>query len=180
MASCDYNCTELPEHEKVQCGAYRKGGIVTVGVLECDHSITNFSNATQANQAINDGKLTLITGVKAEYPDATPIEGENPLGCGSATILDGFDHVLNIQDYNVTSANDSFFEALNKRTTYLVWYYCQEEEIRVVEKKVTWVCLPAASPMSNKEKQKYTVTAKWSSGVDEFPTLYTAPSNIYE
>jgi hypothetical protein len=180
MASCDYNCTELPEHEKVQCGAYKKGGILAVGVLECDHSIANFSNASQTYAAITSGKLTLIQGVKAEYPDPSPIEGESPIACGATTVLDGFDHVLNIQDYNVTSANDSFFEALNKRTTYIVWYYCQEEEIRVVEKKVTWVCLPASSPLSNKEKQKYTVTAKWSSGVDEFPVLYTAPSGIYE
>lgn len=180
MASCDYNCTELPEHEKVQCGAYKKGAIGTLGVLECDHSITDFTDTTQTNEAISTGKLTLIKGVKAEFPASSPIEGENPLACGASTILDGFDGVINFKDFNVTALNDSFYEALNKRTTYLVIYYCQEEEIRVIEKKVTWAVTPAVSPESNKEKQMYPGTAKWSFGVDEFPVLYTAPSGIYE
>lgn len=180
MASCNYNCTELPEHEKSQCGAYRKGGISAIGVLECDHSITDFSNASQTYAAITGGKLTLIKGVKAEFPNASPIEGENPIACGAATIFDGIEYTLNIKDFNVTGSNDSFYEALNKRTSYLILYYCQEEEVRVVEKQVSWTALPAMSPESNREKQMYTITAKWTSNVDEFPVLYTAPSGIYE
>jgi hypothetical protein len=179
MPSCNYNCTELPEHEKIQCGAYRKGGISAIGVLECDHSITDFTNATQTNQAINNGKLTIIKGIKAEFPNPTPIEGENPVACGATTIFDGLEYVVNIKDFNVTGSNDSFYESLNKRTSYLVLYYCQEEEIRVVEKQVSWTALPAMSPESNREKQMYTVTAKWTSNVDEFPTLYNAPANMY-
>lgn len=180
MATCDYNCTELPEHEKVVCGAYKKGGISAIGVLECDHTITDFTSASQAHANILAGKLTVIKGIKAEFPPASPIEGENPNACGASVIFDGIDYVLNFKDFNISTSNDSFYEALNKRSSYLVLYYCQEEEIRVVEKKVTWTVLPPTSPESNKEKQLYTGKVMWSSNVDEFPVLYSAPDAIYE
>lgn len=178
--ACDYNCTELPEHEKVQCGAHRKGGISAIGVLECNHTITDFTSASQAYANILAGKLTIIAGIKGEFAAASPIEGENPEACGATTILDGFDYVFNFKDFHVTSSNDSFYEALNKRSSYVVFFYCQDDEIRVVERKVVWSILPPISPESNKEKQMYTGTIKWSSDVDEFPTLYTAPDAIYE
>lgn len=178
MSACNYNCSELEDHELVLCGAYPKGGIDVVGYLECDHEITDFSDETSISNAIADGKLKLIKGVKATYNPAEPIQGEGALGCGPEQQLDGFNHTLTIKDFNVKAENDTFYQSLNKRTSFVLWRECQNGKIRVVQKKVYWTAIPANSPESNKEKQMYTITAAWSSGVDEFPVLYDDPGNL--
>lgn len=175
-------CTieDLDAHEVLFCG-YRKGGISAVGVLKADHGITDFEDETDTQAAIDAGTLVIIKGIKGIWPPPSPIEGENTTACGSETILDGFDHTLTWKDFNVTNNNDLFYAQLNRSAfTGLIFYFCQEEEIRVVEKSVTFVALTPESPESNKEKQLYNVTAKWSSSVnDEFPPLHDAPAGKY-
>lgn len=180
MATCQYNCVDLPDHELIDCGAYPKGGILTIGVLECDHNITDFTSAADTNQAITDGELVLIKNIKGTFNEPSEVTGENPIACGSETILDGFDFVLAAKDFNVRSENDTFYAALNQRSTYLIWYECETGMIRVVERAVTWMAKPALVPESNKEKQNYILQAMWSGNVDDFPVLYTAPSGVYD
>ena len=175
---CSYNCADLPTHEKISCGAFRKGGISSIGILDCDHGITDFTDAAQYTAAIAAGNLKLVEPVKANLPEASEISGPNPVACGSADILDGFDWTLPWTDYNVSANNDAFYEALNLRQAYLVWYYCQDEEVRVVQIPVTFVA-KLTEPESNKEKRFYSVVAKWSSAPDDFPVLYTAPAGIF-
>ena len=66
MAICSYNCTDLPDHEQVSCGEYPKGGVSAMGILECDHVITDFTNATQFLDAIANDQLKIIKALK-EY-----------------------------------------------------------------------------------------------------------------
>lgn len=179
---CDYNCTDLPDHEQVICQEYPKGGIYTIGILECDQTtITDFTSVAEANAAIAAGDLHLMVRVKAMFPDASPVEGENVIGCGADTILDALDNVLEIKDFNVTDGNDAFYEALNGRQTHLIWFECANLKLRVVEfAPVTWVNRPAEVPESDSEKQKYNLTAKWRSAPSEFPVLYDAPAGVYD
>lgn len=176
-------CTveELDDHELISCG-FRKGGLGAVGVLKADHGITDFESAVQAQAAIDAGTLKIIKGIKGIFPAPTPIEGENPRACGAETILDGFDNTFTWKDFNVSALNDILYAQLNRSAfTGFIFWYCQENEIRVVEKAVNFVALTPESPESNKEKQLYNVTAKWSTSVnDEFPALYNAPAGIYE
>ncbi len=179
MAECDYNCVDLPEHEKVNCGNYKKGSIDAIGILECDHAITDFSDATEMEAAVTDGKLHVIKGIKGEFPDPSEVEGENVVG-SEPNILDGFDNVANWLDFNVNSANDNLYKALNKRSAFLILFNKAEEEILVIEKKVRYTAKPANNPQSPNEKQRYSVVAKWKSNVDEFPARYTAPAGVFE
>lgn len=178
MSVCEFE--NLSDHEKLGCG-YRKGGISAVGVLKEDHGITDFSDATEVQDAITAGDLKVVKGIKALYPAAAPIEGENPEACGSETILDGFDNTVTWNDFNVSATNDTFYEFLNQSNfSGLILFYCQEDEIRVITKKVSFTALPAQST-TNREKQFYAVTAKWTSSVeDTFPELYDAPAGIFE
>jgi len=52
------------------------------------------------------------------------------------------------------------------------------EKLNVVELAVSFVA-KLNSPESNKEKQFYSITAKWSSAPDVFPVLYTAPAGVF-
>ena len=176
------NCSfeDLDDHEKNDC-YYPKGGIGALGILKEDHEITDFSNATQVQAAITAGTLKVIRNIKADLPEPSPVEGENPLACGSETIVDGFDYVVETTDFNVNATNDEFYRKLNlSQFSGLILYMCEEDQIRVIERGVNFVAR-LIIPRSNKEKQHYLVSAKWSQSVqEEFPVLYEAPTGIFE
>jgi hypothetical protein len=170
---------DLDDHEKNDC-YYPKGGIGGAGVLKSDHGILDFANATQSQAAIDDGNLKVIKNIKAELPEPSPVEGENPLACGAETIVDGFDYTVEATDFNVNNVNDEFYRKLNlSQFAGLILYLCEEEQLRVVETGVNFNSR-LVIPRSNKEKQNYLVTAKWSQSVaDEFPVLHEAPEGIF-
>jgi hypothetical protein len=171
---------DLDDFEKNDC-YYPKGGIGAVGILKADHGITNFADGTQLQTAIDAGNLKIIKNIKAELPAPSPIEGENPLACGSETIVDGFEYTATWTDFNVNVVNDESYRKLNiSQFSGLILWLCQEDQLRVVEKGVSFVG-SLVIPKSNKEKQSYPVIAKWSQAVaDEFPVLYEAPAGIFE
>jgi hypothetical protein len=177
MSYCSFE--DLSDHEKNEC-LYPKGGISAAAILLNGHGITDFSNATQTQDAIAAGKYKIITPIKAELPEPSPVEGENPSACGSETIVDGFDFTIEITDFNVNKTNDEFYRQLNlAKVGGLVVYMCEEDQIRVVERAVTFVARPVI-PRSNKEKQSYLITAKWSQAVeDAFPELFEAPVGVF-
>lgn len=180
MATCNYNCDELSEFELVECGLYPKGGIDVVGVLDCTYDIDDFTDATETDAAIAANTLTLMKQVKATYTSEA-VEGENPIACGADTVFDGINHTLTIKNFNVNRTNDDILQVLNGRKSYLVWRECQNSKIRVqATQLVNWTALPATVPESNREKQLYNITAKWSSGINEFPVLYNEPSGSYD
>lgn len=159
--SCNTDCTSIGSHELVDCGLYLKGGISAMGLLECNHTITDFSLGSQLQTAINAGKLIVIKPIKGEIPEPSPVEGENPSGCGAETILDGFDRTFVWDDFNVTPTNVDFYNALNKRQYYLIIFHCEDDQITVVQTKASFVA-KGMNPKSNKEKRKWNVVAKWT------------------
>lgn len=175
------NCSfeELDDHEKNDC-YYPKGGISQVAILKTGHGITDFANSTQVDAAITAGTFKIIQNIKAELPEPSPVEGENPLACGSETVVDGYDYSVEITDFNVNNINDEFYRKSNlSQFPGLVLYMCEEDQIRVIEQGVTFNAR-LIIPKSNKEKQHYLITAKWSQSVaDEFPVLYEAPDGVF-
>ena len=176
-------CTveELDDYESELCGL-KKGGILAIGVLKTGHGITDFEDAAEYTAAISAGTLKIIKNIKGIWPAAAAVEGENPIACGSETVTDGFDYTVTWKDFKINGTNDLFYAQLNRSAfSGLIVYYCQTNEVRVIEKSVNFLAMPAESPESNKEKQLYNITAKWSASVEEdFPTLYAAPVGIFE
>jgi hypothetical protein len=170
---------DLDDHEQNDC-YYPKGGISALGVLKADHGITDFANATQVQDAIDAGNLKIIRNIKADLPEPSAVEGENPLACGSETIVDGYDYTVETTDFNVNPTNDEFYRKLNlSQFTGLILYMCEEEQVRVIEQGVNFGAR-LVIPRSNKEKQHYLITAKWSQAVaEEFPVLHEAPEGIF-
>ncbi len=173
------NVEDLDDFEKNDC-YYPKGGIGAIGVLKTGHGITNFSNTTQMQAAVTAGKLVIIKGIKAELPPPSEVEGENPLACGSETIVDGYNYELTWTDFNVNAINDESYRKLNiSQFPGLILWMCQEDQIRVVEQTVSFGG-GINIPKSNKEKQNYPYKAKWSQSVqDSFPVLHEAPVGIF-
>lgn len=172
---------DLDDHEANNC-SYPKGGISAVAILKADHGITNFDDLTQTQAAITAGTYKIISKIKAELPEPGVVEGENPVACGAETVVDGFDYSLEIMDFNVNALNDEFYRKSNlSQFSGVVLYMCEEEQIRVVSRGVNIVARGPIIPRSNKEKQHYLISIKWSQGVHEdFPVLYDAPEGIFE
>ena len=191
MAICTYE--ELGTHEANGC-VYPKGGISAYAVLKADAltTITDFTDETMWVTAILAGDAVVVTDIKAELPAASPAEGENPVACGSETILDGLEWTFSVKDFNVSTidkslvppapnnTNDEFYNILNRsQFSALVLYYCEQDEIRVIIDRVSFAAF-LISPLSNKEKQYYQVTAKWYQSVNaSMPVLYDAPLGIF-
>lgn len=172
---------QLGAHEKFVCGP-KFGGIPGALILKTGHNITDFSNAVQVQAAITAGTAVLVMGIKATVPDATAVEGENPVGCGSETVLDGFDRTITWKDAKITNNNNEFYRQLNSQGGFagIVLYYCQDGSVEVIESRINFAALPANSPESQKEKRLYNVTAKWYQDADDsFGEFFDAPEGIF-
>lgn len=179
--SCNYNCATLPVHQQVECGAFPTGGISAAAFLDCDHTISDFSNATQWTTNINDGNAVLFRDVKGELPAASPVMVDNPIGCGAQQIMNGNDNTINWTDSNVNASNDELYAKVNTRKGYLVLFMCEEDQIRVSTSLVTMTAGPAMVPNSNQALQMYNVAATFYSKKGVIPMeLYDAPAGIFE
>jgi len=178
--NCNYGCASLPTHQQVVCNDYAVGGISAVATLECDHTITDFTNATQWNTNIASGKVKLFLGVKGEIPAPSPVQVDNPIGCGAAQILSGMDNTATWRDSNVNASNDDLYAKLNQRRLFVAVFMCEQDEIRVSESPVDFTAVPTIVPANNREMQMYNVTAAFFTKVGEIPfQLYDAPSGIF-
>jgi hypothetical protein len=178
--SCNYNCATLPDHQQVECNQYANGGISAVGWLDCDHTITDFSNASQWAAAIANGTAKILKDVKGEVPDPSPNMVDNPIGCGAQQIMTGQDSTINWTDANVLAANDDFYAKVNTRKGYLALFMCEEDQIRVSTELVTMTARAVTIPTDNRALQMYNVSATFYSKAGEIPlALYDAPAGIF-
>jgi hypothetical protein len=185
MAYLEYGCAALPDHELILCGNYARGGISAIGILEENAYGPGGTFATPADwgnnakyaTAIANGSLKIIKNIRGTVPDASPVDVDNPVGCGPTSLLAGFDWTATWMDANTTDGTITFYRALNERVTGLVLYLCSSEEVMVIETPVNYVCLPVTVPASNKELQMLNCTARSSFGPDQLPQKYAAPSN---
>ena len=185
MAYLEYGCSALPNHELVLCGAYHRGGISAIGILEEDAfgtgatfaTAADWSNGTKYATAIAANDLKIIKNIRGTVPDASPVDVDNPVGCGPQSLLAGFDFTATWMDANTTDGAIDFYNALNKRVTGLILYLCGSNEVMVITLPVNYVCLPVNVPASNKELQMFNCTARASLGPDQLPQKYPAPSN---
>lgn len=174
----DYCNAALTDHELIECGNWKKGSINAYAIIESFDLIADPSDPSDWLAAIAAGDVKVVKQVKGEMPDPSVIEGENPIGGGRATVNDGHDYTLEIQDYNVSAANDTFYENVNPRTTAIAVYLPKSNEIKVVYQEVNFNARPVV-PMASTEKQHYLVTASWEAPNNEFPVRYPAPAGIF-
>lgn len=148
--------------------------------LECNHTIVDFTSASQWNAAISNGTARLLLDVKGEIPDPSPVMVDNPIGCGATQTMIGQDNTVNWTDSNVLAENDDFYSKVNTRRGFLVAFMCEEDQIRVSSDPVTMSARSAMVPNTNQQLQMYNVTATFFSKVGTIPMqLYDAPAGIF-
>lgn len=171
---------DVPAYSENECGDYLLTGIGDIAVIALDHQFTDFTDPSQWTAEIAAGRVTIIKDVKGNYPSPSAIEQDVPSNRSKTQKVTGLNHVLNIEDGNVSAANDVFHAALTGKKTYIATYNVEEEQILVnVTNPVTWLNLPASDDSAN-AWQLYNATAKWFSKPDVFMTRYNAPTGIFD
>jgi hypothetical protein len=178
MATCDYNCVDLPDHEQIDCGLYLKGGMGAGAIVSCDHTIVDWSSTSEWEENIASGKVKIVKPIRGSFPEPAAVEGENPNGCGALNVVDTFDRTLEYKDFNVSAANIDFYNQLNRRQSFFVGFQgCQgADRIWVVDSPITW---NARQPLdeNNRIKLMFLVTGSWTEF--DMPTFYDAPTGIF-
>lgn len=172
------DCATLPDHVANACNDYAKGGFPSYAVVDQDHTITDWTNASQWQANITAGKVKVVNRIKASVPENSEIKSDNPVACGAQQILDGFDWTVDITDAQRTAFNDDFYKTLNKKEAFLVLWNKDETKIIVINKPCSFVAKPVY-PASNRENQYYLVKAEWTSPDDWFPLEYAAPTGVF-
>lgn len=177
---CDYSCTDLPAHEQVVCGEFLLGGISDAALLDCDHTITDWTSEAEWQTNIDAGKVGLIKNIRGSIPEPSPVEGENPNGCGAATQIDTYDRTAMYKDYNVTASNIDMYNQLNRQKKQLVLRQkCQTGggKIWVIDTAAVYNAIQGVNE-NNREKLMFTVTASWTEF--DMPMFYDEPTGIFD
>lgn len=183
MANClNYNCDELGEHETSigNCSAkVVNGGAAVYGLLECNHTITDPSNAVQVQAAIDNGTLKMISGVKFGFGTPSPVKSPTTTACGSESTT-SYDRTAVAEDYVVTDGNIDFYNDLKKRFYGgLLVFPCPTTGL---SSKVLWVDSEISAesylnfPNNKKEAQFFTTTYSWNDYDD--PSSVSAPTGL--
>jgi len=177
MAVLNYNCTALGDHERVSCGNYKVGGSSAIAIVEADHTVTDWTSASEWNSNITNNKIHLVEGIKAMLPEPSPVEGEAAVGAGPETVLDSFNYEITYKDFNVTSSNIDFYNALNERRFYVVVFHDEDSEITVNDVYECNAVARSVTPELVSEKRHFLITIKFT-GKDILP-IYTAPTGVF-
>lgn len=185
MANCiDYACNEdLGTHLQNLCGEELLGGSSAAIVLECNHQLTDPSNATQIAAEIAAGRATLITGIKVGIAKPSPVEVESNVSCGTSKLVT-YDRTGTYVDGNVNPANQTFYSKMFGGRTFggLILYLCgtlesdNGELVEWIDSAVTFTG-GKVLPTGNNEFQRYESDFKWRKKAEA--SLHSAPLGIF-
>ena len=194
MAFCSIDCSALPSHEIVDCGAYKLGGISAAAIVFCDAELP----ATPADWSTDDwydatvaaDQLFRIAGIKGTVASPAAVEVPNPIACGPENILVGFNWSCTWQDANATgyydppgaepatNGNTQFYCDLNTQTTYLILYLCGSDEVMVITNPTNYRAALMV-PDNDRALQMFEVTASAYIPVGDCIQKYPAPPNFF-
>jgi len=195
MAFCSIDCSALPSHEIVDCGAYKLGGISAAAIVFCDAELPGPGDEaewsldatyTALAEALPSPLLFRIAGIKGTVASPAPVEVPNPIACGPENILVGFNWSCTWQDANATGysstgpsdGNTQFYCDLNTQTTYLILYLCGSDEVMVITNPTNYRAALMV-PDNDRALQMFEVTASAYIPVGDCIQKYPAPPNFF-
>ena len=185
MANCvNYNCEELGDHEIsiVNCGAPLKSGFSHALILECDHEITDPSDATQVQAEIDAGRAKLVKNIKVGINKATPEQTDSTTSCGTES-LTTYNRAGVWKDFNVSSNNIEFYNRVTSGRTVggLVLFECETEgypeSVTFIDKEIKFTGDRVVAD-TFKTPQVFDMDFAWQSLV--MPTQHDAPAGILD
>ena len=184
MSTCINYCTTDPlgDYEIIECANDPVGGLSAALFLECGHSITDPSNATQVNAAITAGEAKLVERCSFTIDAASPVTVESLVPCETPSLVT-YDRKGVYKNPNVTPDNITFHDKLfdGRKFGGLILFECATLEDTT--QYVTWIDSPIKFtgsrivPEKNTEFQRFEGEFVWRSKVN--PSRHTAPAGVF-
>lgn len=173
----NYNCADLPDYASNDCNDKLQGGISAIIVLECDHTITDPSNASEVSSNLTSGKARLVEPIQVGVDAASPVEVPSGVA-GEEDVVATYERSLSIVDPNINDTSIDFWnEVLTGRALGGVILYEREEGT------VTWIDSAVSFKGSRiipnvvTDIQRFEATMTWKSLTEGL--RYTAPAGIF-
>lgn len=110
MPNCvDYNCSELSDHLQNSCNELVLGGVDAIGLLTCDHELTDASDEAEIQAEVTAGRLFIAKGVKVGMSAGSPIT-VGPYTAGEVSTTVNYDRTVSIIDPNYNQDNITFYD----------------------------------------------------------------------
>lgn len=183
MYNCaQYGCDPLGTYSLNECGEVLLGGFDSVILLECNHQITDPSNATQVQAALTAGTATLITEASFSIEPPAPVTVDTLVPCQPAKTVN-YNRTANYRNQNVNPNNVEFHQPIFAGKVFggLIIRMCSETDsgtgyVYWVDAAVTFTG-GVVGPAANTELQRFEGVASWVSKND--PTLHVEPAGIF-
>jgi hypothetical protein len=175
VSFCD---SDLLDHNLVNCGEYKLGGVSAILVGACGTTLTLPFDPTAIEEMLIDGSAKLISDIRFALPAGSPITVDSPIGCG-VPIRINEDRTATLYDANVTDENSLFWNDINnRRIGWIMAYLCDSGKVVWIDPSVgITTSAQFIIPEQNNELQRYEVTFAWRS--KEIPAQYNAPAGIF-
>lgn len=185
MANClNYNCENLGDHEIsiVNCGAPIASGFSNAIILECDHQVTDASDATQVQAEIDAGRAKLVKNIKAGINKASAEQTDPTTSCGVEN-LTTYNRAGIFKDFNVSENNIDFYNRLASGRSIggLILFECETdgypEKVTFIDKEIRFTGDRVVAD-TNKTPQVFDMDFAWKSL--QMPTQHDAPPGIID
>ena len=164
MPNCvDYNCGDLSEHVQNDCNELILGGSEAVGLLSCSHTITDFEDQTQLENAVASGDLRVLKGVKVGMPIASPIT-VGPYTAGEVSTVANYERTATLIDPNFNQSNITFYNSLfnNKKLGGMLVRLKDSGKVIYINSVITAEGSPVV-PDDDNDAIRFEGTLKWRS-----------------
>lgn len=178
MGCVSYCESGLAQHDLVNCGDYKLGGVSAIIIGACGTELVDPENATEINSLIEAGTAVLVEDIRFALPAGSPITVDSPVGCGT-TLRINEDRTATLYDANVTDQNNTFYNTLNQqKVSWILAYLCDSDKVIFINPPVgITTSANFIIPEQNNELQRYEVTFSWRQ--KEIPTQYNAPVGVF-
>ena len=180
MYNCiTYNCSELEDHEYLDCGDLLLGGIPGAVFLDCNHELTDPTSAAQINAEVAAGRAKIVLNVMIGVPAASDITVPRLIAGRPDTVVNRT-RTFTIKDENVTPNNVTFYNSLwgGRELGGVILYEGEDnDQVTWIDKSVTGTG-SRIIPENTTEQQRFEGTFTWLQ--KEEPAIHQpAPVGIF-
>ena len=179
MPNCvDYNCSELSDHEQNSCNELVQGGSDAIGLLTCDHQLTDPENSVDVQAEITAGRLFIAKGVKVGLPSASPIS-VGPYTAGEVGTIVNYDRTATLIDPNYNQTNITFYDTAvnNKKFGGMLIRLKESGKVVWIDASINMEGSPII-PDDTNDAIRFECTLKWRK--KEMGDLYNDSTGLFD
>lgn len=177
-----YNCDDaLGSHVLNDCGVGTMGGYKNCILLECVNEITDPSDATEVQDAIDAGEAHLIKDVKLSIPAASPVKVDSQVA-NAPQIVTKYEFAGTMVDGNVNTSNRTFYNNLLDGRSFggIILHNADEGKVYWFDAEVRFEG-SLIMPDNDGESERFETTFNYkTSPQNVVPGIYTEPAGIFD